>query len=170
MRRGPIRSTRSQGEVPKSITTVRVDGATLPHGPGSTTTTADGVASWTSAGDIVLIHLPGVPFSAPRASGVYLSCADLHRARRARPVHQYDGQGPAVAADVRLSLEGFLLDFDAVVAAARVSRWFTGVLPLGDSRDRRARATPNAFADSSCSAARSAGGTRCADRARRCSA
>jgi DNA-binding CsgD family transcriptional regulator/pimeloyl-ACP methyl ester carboxylesterase len=51
--------------------------------------------------------------------------SDLHRAQRARRFIQYDGRGSGRSQrDVSdLSLEGFLLDLDAVVAATRADRF-----------------------------------------------
>jgi pimeloyl-ACP methyl ester carboxylesterase/DNA-binding CsgD family transcriptional regulator len=93
----------------------------------ATTTTADGVRiSWTSVGDgPTLIHLPGVPFS--NTEGEW-RIPILRRTFTELGQHvrfiQYDGRGSGRSQrDVAdLSLEGFLLDLDAVVAAARVER------------------------------------------------
>ena len=94
----------------------------------ATTTTADGVRiSWTSSGaGPALIHLPGVPFS--NTEGEWriplLRRAFTELGEHVRLI-QYDGRGSGRSQrDVAdLSLEGFLLDLDAVVAAARVERF-----------------------------------------------
>jgi pimeloyl-ACP methyl ester carboxylesterase/DNA-binding CsgD family transcriptional regulator len=91
------------------------------------TKTADGVSiAWSSVGGgPTLIHLPGVPFS--NIAGEW-QIPVLHRAftglgERLRLI-QYDGRGTGGSQrDVTdLSLEAYLLDLDAVVAAARVER------------------------------------------------
>src|SRR3954447_13792642 len=91
-------------------------------------TTADGVRiSWTSTGaGPTLIHLPGVPFS--NTEGEW-RIPTLRRAFTEIGHHvrfiQYDGRGSGRSQrDVSdLSLEGFLLDLDAVVAASRADRF-----------------------------------------------
>src|SRR3954454_24337876 len=90
--------------------------------------TSDGVRiSWTSSGTgQTLIHLPGVPFS--NTEGEWriptLRRTFTQLAHHVRFV-QYDGRGSGRSQrEVSdLSLEGFLLDLDAVVAASRADRF-----------------------------------------------
>jgi pimeloyl-ACP methyl ester carboxylesterase/DNA-binding CsgD family transcriptional regulator len=91
-------------------------------------TTADGVSiAWTSVGSgPTLIHLPGVPFS--NVEGEW-RIPVLRRAFNALGEHvrliQYDGRGTGRSGrDVTdLSLQGYLLDLDAVAAAAQVEQF-----------------------------------------------
>ena len=126
--RSVMRSSRCRGDV--ADVPVMVTRYAAPMGPDpATTTTADGVRiSWTSSRE------PGRRSSTcrasrsrtPRVSGGSPSCAATFTelGEHARFI-QYDGRGSGRSQrDVSdLSLEGFLLDLDAVVAAARAERF-----------------------------------------------
>src|SRR3954467_2489331 len=90
-------------------------------------TTTDGVRiSWTSSGTgQTLIHLPGVRFSTTQGEW-RIPAPPRHFTELSQHVRfiQYDGRGSGRSQrDVSdLSLEGFLHDLDAVVAAARVEK------------------------------------------------